>query len=82
MGRKQLGVVAKSYTITFDQALFVSKYADAKGCPESHVVRMAIQAVLDKYKTKWECLVCDAVNDIAYNKCWDCGMDKGTQKAK
>jgi len=82
VGRKQLGVVAKSYTITFDQALFVSKFADAKGCPESHVVRMAIQEVLNKYKTKWECLVCDAVNDIAYTKCWDCGMEKGTQKAK
>ena len=82
MGRKNLGVVGRSYTITFDQALFVSKFADAKGCPESHVVRMAIQAVLDKYKTKWECLGCDAVNDIAYKKCWDCGMDKGTQKAK
>ena len=50
MGRKKLGVVGRSYTITFDQALFVSKFADAKGCPESHVVRMAIQEVLNKYK--------------------------------
>ena len=82
MGRKKLGVVAKAYTITYDQALFVSKFADAKGCPESHVVRMAIQEVLNKYKTKWECVVCEAVNDNRYESCWDCKQPKGTQKAK
>ena len=54
MGRKKLGVVAKAYTITYEQALFVTKFADAKGCPESHVVRMALQEVMNKYKTNWE----------------------------
>ena len=82
MGRKKLGVVAKAYTITYEQALFVTKFADAKGCPESHVVRMAIQNELQKHKHTWDCLVCGAQNDTKFSKCWQCENEKGTQKAK
>ena len=52
MGRKKIGVVGRTYTITFEQAMFVTKYADAKGCPESHVVRMALQNELQNTKIR------------------------------
>lgn len=80
MGRKRLGIVARSFTIENRQSDLIDKLADRGNKPASHIVRMALAAYLKQYTDTWECLVCRKHNDNRYTKCWDCQNEKGTSQ--
>tara|TARA_R110001599_G_scaffold46047_1_gene135402 strand:- start:43 stop:339 length:297 start_codon:yes stop_codon:yes gene_type:complete len=79
MGRKRLGVVARSFTIETRQSDLIDKLADRGNKPASHIVRMALVQYLAGYMDTWECLVCHSHNDNKFDKCWNCNCDKDYQ---
>ena len=79
MGRRRLGIVARSFTIETRQSELIDKLADRGNKPASHIVRMALVQYLKQYTEKWECLVCHSYNDNKYTKCWNCDHEKDTK---
>jgi hypothetical protein len=79
MGRKRLGVMARSFTIETRQSDLIDKLADRGNKPASHIVRMALVQYLKGYMDTWECLVCHSHNDNKFEKCWNCNFEKDTQ---
>ena len=79
MGRKRLGVVARSFTIETRQSDLIDKLADRGGKPASHIVRMALVQYLKQYTDTWECLVCHNHNNLKFEKCWNCDAEKNMQ---
>ena len=79
MGRKRLGIVARSFTIETRQSDLIDKLADRGNKPASHIVRMALVQYLKQYTDTWECLVCGNHNNLKFEKCWNCDADKNTQ---
>ena len=79
MGRKRLGIVARSFTIENRQSDLIDKLADRGNKPASHIVRMALTQYLKQYTDTWECLVCHNHNNTKFTKCWNCDADKNTQ---
>jgi hypothetical protein len=76
MGRRRLGIVARSFTIESKQSDFHPQQGSK---PASHIVRMALSEYLRKYTDMWNCLVCGKQNHIQYDQCWGCDQPKGTQ---
>jgi len=79
MGRKRLGIVARSFTITAKQSELIDKLATQGRKPASHIVRMALVSYLKQFMDKWECLVCGKSNNNLYDDCFNCTQPKGTQ---
>ncbi len=79
MGRKRLGIVARSFTIETRQSELIDKLANQGNKPASHIVRMALVQYLKQYTDTWECLVCGKHSDERYSECWNCNQPKGTQ---
>jgi|TARA_R110001599_G_scaffold278133_1_gene479528 hypothetical protein len=79
MGRRRLGIVARSFTIESKQSDLIDKLAQQGSKPASHIVRMALSEYLRKYTDMWNCLVCGKQNHIQYDQCWGCDQPKGTQ---
>ena len=82
MGRKRLGVVARSFTIETRQSDLIDKLADRANKPASHIVRMALVQYLKQYTDTWECLVCHNHNNLKFEKCWNCDAPKNMQVQK
>lgn len=82
MGRKRLGIVARSFTIETRQSELIDKLADRGNKPASHIVRMALVQYLKQYTDTWECLVCGNHNNLKFEKCWNCDASKNTQVQK
>jgi len=80
MGRKRLGIVARSFTIENRQSDLIDKLAQRGNKPASHIVRMALVQYLKQYTDTWECLVCRKHNDKRFKTCWDCQSEMGTSK--
>ena len=79
MGRRRLGIIARSFTIESKQSDLIDKLAHQGSKPASHIVRMALSEYLKKYTDMWNCLVCGKQNHIQYDQCWGCDQPKGTQ---
>jgi hypothetical protein len=79
MGRRRLGIVARSFTITGKQSDLIDKLARQGRKPASHIVRMALVDYLKQFMDKWECLVCGKSNNDLYIDCFNCTYPKGTQ---
>jgi hypothetical protein len=79
MGRRRLGIVARSFTIDLKQSELIDTLSYKRGKPASHIVRMALTEYLKRYTDSWECLVCGKENNTRYTDCWGCDQPKGTQ---
>ena len=82
MGRRRLGIVARSFTIETRQSELIDKLADRGNKPASHIVRMALVQYLKQYTDTWECLVCGNHNNLKFEQCWNCDAAKNTQVSK
>ena len=82
MGRRRLGIVARSFTIETRQSELIDKLADRGNKPASHIVRMALVEYLKQYTDTWQCLACGMNNNNKYEQCWNCHADKNTQVSK